>query len=162
MKTNVYGEITGFHITDRITPHFTLREMCHGVALWPVEYADRLYRLCGLLEDVRAHVGAPIVVTSGYRSPEHNARTAGAAKHSPHMRGYAADFRAGGDHGEADTIEAHKFLLANRETWKLCGLGWYPLLDKRGKPVIEATGMERSHSRIHADLRHLPFRSWTL
>ena len=33
----------------------------------------------------------PIVVTSGYRTPAHNARTEGAARSSMHLYGYAAD-----------------------------------------------------------------------
>ena len=156
------GEIIEFNRQDMLSGHFKMSEFCHGAQLWPTHYADRLFRLVALLEDVRAHIGAPVKITSGYRSPHHNAATAGAAKHSPHMYGFAVDFRVLGPSPEQSTLEAHKFLLANRETWGIAGLGFYPLLDPKGDRMIEASGIKRSHSRIHVDLRHLPFRSWTL
>ena len=149
------GEIVQFDRDDQLTEHFHLYEFCRGGALWPVEYAERLFRLARMLEDVRAHVGAPLKITSGYRTPAHNAQTAGSAKHSPHMRGYACDFRAVGTHPEEATKEAHHFLRSNRGTWGLCGLGLYP------EGAQDAAGFVRTHTRIHADLRHLPFRSWT-
>ncbi|MBC5823692.1 MAG: YcbK family protein [Candidatus Eremiobacteraeota bacterium] len=43
----------------------------------------------------RAGVREPIVVHSGYRTPETNARTEGAAKASYHMSGMAVDFHVG-------------------------------------------------------------------
>ena len=151
------GEIVSFHRQDRISEHFKLSEFCRGAELWPVHYAERLFRLALMLEDVRAHIGTQIKITSGYRSPEHNRATRGAATYSAHILGYAVDFRAvrpGGEDAEADTAEAHKFLKENRSTWRICGLGWYP------KDLMEPSGILRKHSRVHADLRHLPFREW--
>ena len=46
------------------------------------------------LERLRALVGAPLVVVSGYRCPEHN-RAVGGARGSLHTRGMAADLRRG-------------------------------------------------------------------
>lgn len=45
-----------------------------------------------LLDRVRASCGFPFVVTSGYRTAEHNARVGGVAG-SAHRNGYAADIR---------------------------------------------------------------------
>ena len=42
---------------------------------------------------VRAEVGRPVVVTSGYRSPEANARCGGSPR-SQHLLGAAADIKA--------------------------------------------------------------------
>ena len=158
------GEIIEFNRQDMLSGHFKMSEFCHGAQLWPTKYAERLFRLVALLEDVRAHIGAPVKITSGYRSPHHNAATAGAAKHSAHVYGFAVDFRIVRPHhmdSERDTLEALKFLEANRSTWNICGLGWYPLFDTTGTPKVEASGIERSHSRVHVDLRHLPYRTWT-
>ena len=46
--------------------------------------------LISALEELRAKVGKPIIVHSGYRSPRHNAEVGGAS-HSQHLLGKAAD-----------------------------------------------------------------------
>ena len=46
------------------------------------------------LDLVRAALGAPIEITSGWRCPAHNAATPGAAQNSLHLRGRAADIKA--------------------------------------------------------------------
>ena len=51
---------------------------------------ENLKRLCDVLEQVRNVVGRPVVITSGYRSPEVNAAVGG-AKNSQHVHGLAAD-----------------------------------------------------------------------
>lgn len=43
-----------------------------------------------LVDAIREKVGYPIIITSGYRCPAHNAAVGG-AKNSVHMNGYAAD-----------------------------------------------------------------------
>lgn len=45
-----------------------------------------------VLDDIREKFGKPILVNSGYRSPEHNRRVGGAPR-SYHVRGMAADIR---------------------------------------------------------------------
>ena len=84
-----------------LSPHFTLAELTQS------EYAARmgllnepgqdeianLKRMAALLELVRAKVGNPIIVSSGYRSPAVNAGIGG-SKTSQHMFGCAADIRA--------------------------------------------------------------------
>ena len=45
-----------------------------------------------LLNAIRSRYGKPIVVTSGYRSPEHNEKVGG-VKNSYHTLGLAADIR---------------------------------------------------------------------
>ena len=69
-----------------ISDHFRLREFecpcCHCVRLSP----PLLFRL----EVLRAIWGRPILITSGYRCPEHNVRVKGSPR-SLHMLGRAAD-----------------------------------------------------------------------
>jgi uncharacterized protein YcbK (DUF882 family) len=48
-----------------------------------------------LLDPLRSDLGAPVRVTSGYRSPEVNAAVGG-SKTSRHMRGLAADIKVKG------------------------------------------------------------------
>lgn len=51
--------------------------------------------LCTVLDILRNKIGKPIIVTSGYRTPEWNAKCSG-AKYSYHMRGMAADIKVNG------------------------------------------------------------------
>ena len=86
-----------------LSPHFTLEEMTRSeYALrrgWPNDPEEKeianLKRLAVLLEQVRSEVNKPIVVTSGYRSPNVNSAIGG-QKTSQHMFGCAADIRAVG------------------------------------------------------------------
>lgn len=82
----------------QLSPHFTLDELTHS------EYAVRmgldntptlviianLTRLADRLEFVRTMLGSPIVISSGYRSPQVNAGVGG-SNSSQHMTGNAAD-----------------------------------------------------------------------
>lgn len=51
--------------------------------------------LVTILDILRSHIEKPIIVTSGYRTPEQNKKVGG-ARYSYHMRGMAADIRADG------------------------------------------------------------------
>lgn len=51
--------------------------------------------LVSVLDILRHKIGKPVIITSGYRTPEWNAKCGG-AKYSYHMRGMAADIRVDG------------------------------------------------------------------
>lgn len=51
--------------------------------------------LISILDILRNQVGKPVIITSGYRTPEWNKKREG-AKYSYHMRGMAADIRVNG------------------------------------------------------------------
>ncbi|MBT9237692.1 D-Ala-D-Ala carboxypeptidase family metallohydrolase [Pseudomonas inefficax] len=82
-----------------ISPHFTLDEMTVSQLAAregldnnpPAEARANLQLLCNSLEQVRALFGAPVIVSSGYRSPAVNQRIGG-ARTSQHLQGLAADF----------------------------------------------------------------------
>ena len=82
-----------------LTPHFTLEELTvsdvaarRGLSNQPPEeIMPALKRTALGLESVRAVLGRPIIVTSGYRSPAVN-RLVGGQPSSQHMKGEAADF----------------------------------------------------------------------
>ena len=82
--------------------HFKFKEMCYsgraeqlGMENCPTEFEilDNLLNTMRELERVRNIFGKPIVVTSGYRSPELNPLVGG-AENSQHMKGEAADISA--------------------------------------------------------------------
>lgn len=59
------------------------------------EVIENLTRLANVLETIRANVGGPINISSGYRSPELN-KAIGGSPTSDHMEGNAADFNIRG------------------------------------------------------------------
>tara|TARA_R100000152_G_C6753637_1_gene177392 strand:- start:51 stop:458 length:408 start_codon:yes stop_codon:yes gene_type:complete len=61
----------------------------------PAELMDNLRELVENLQIIRDHIGKPIRVISGYRSPRYNRRIGGARK-SQHMKAKAADLRVRG------------------------------------------------------------------
>lgn len=95
-------------------PHFSPREMaCRGTGelIVSVELLDAL-------EQLRTKLGnKPLIVTSAYRTPEHNKRVGG-AKDSRHVKGDCVDL-ALGDHNGA-TVEAVA------ESLGFTGIGRYP------------------------------------
>ncbi|MCG9916031.1 MAG: D-Ala-D-Ala carboxypeptidase family metallohydrolase [Phenylobacterium sp.] len=84
-------------MTTWLSPHFSLEEMTATQQRGldnrpPASVLKRLKATVLVLEDVRTLLGnAPMVITSGYRSPAVN-RAVGGSPTSAHMRGEAADF----------------------------------------------------------------------
>ena len=90
----------------KLSEHFTLGEMCKtkvNLENVPNEaQVENLKRLCGWLEMLRDEWNRrygegddPIVINSGYRSPQVNAAVGG-VKGSNHLTGCAADIRVAG------------------------------------------------------------------
>ncbi len=93
--------------------NFSPRELaCKGTGQLRIDEAalDRLQAL-------RTRLGRPIVLTSAYRSPEHNRRVGGAGG-SLHLQGRAFDVRM-------DNHDPHEFEAAAREVG-FTGFGYYP------------------------------------
>ncbi|MGC1331824.1 D-Ala-D-Ala carboxypeptidase family metallohydrolase, partial [Pseudomonas sp.] len=82
-----------------LSEHFTLQELIEsptarkaGIDNTPdAPTIANLQRLCQLLEGARELVGAPLLISSGYRCPALN-RLIGGADNSAHVQGLAADF----------------------------------------------------------------------
>lgn len=83
----------------QLTRNFSLEELIHsqvaarlGIDNAPQEpdILDNLRQLANTLQYLRDVVGAPLVVSSGYRCPEVNLRVGGSAT-SAHLAGLAAD-----------------------------------------------------------------------
>lgn len=87
----------------KLTEHFTLDELTRSDTAVrkgldntpPPEVAQRLLLTAVGLELVRELLGAPILITSGYRSPKVNSAIGG-SPNSQHCKGEAVDFIAPG------------------------------------------------------------------
>ena len=85
----------------KLSEHFTLGEMCKTKYVTadgniPSRVViENLIRVCGWLEGLRGRWNEPIVINSGYRSPEVN-RLAGGVPSSNHVTGCAVDIRCAG------------------------------------------------------------------
>ena len=123
----------------KLSTNFDLKEFASADGKEPnAEVLKNLTELAKNLEVLRSHLKAPIHVTSGYRSKEHNARIGGALK-SFHVLGMAADIQVKGMKPEqvAKAIE---------------------LLIKEGKIKEGGVGIYRTW--IHYDIRGTKAR-WT-
>lgn len=98
---------------DGPSPHLGWEELaCRGTGR---VYVDP--RVPEAFERMREVIGRPLIVTSGYRSPEHNAAVGGATK-SQHMLGTAIDVLTA-------NVDPHK-LQAAAEDAGFTGVGTYP------------------------------------
>ena len=77
---------------EKVGQHFKVKEFaCKDGS--QVVFIDE--HLVTILDILRNKIGKPIIITSGYRTPEWNAKCGG-AKYSYHMRGMAVDIRVNG------------------------------------------------------------------
>lgn len=85
----------------KLTPHFSLAELTRSATAAargidntpPPDAVSSLLYTAEMLERIRATLGVPIVVTSGYRGPRLNAAVGGVTS-SDHTTGQAADIVA--------------------------------------------------------------------
>lgn len=71
-------------------PNFTPKEIaCRGTGKLLVDE-----RSMDMLQELRYAINTPLIINSGYRSPEHNTAVGG-ARNSYHLRGQAFDIRNG-------------------------------------------------------------------
>jgi uncharacterized protein YcbK (DUF882 family) len=75
----------------RLTENFKLSEFqSKDGAEMPQQVFENIVKLANQLQILRNHIGKPIIVNSGYRSPEHNANIGGVPD-SEHLLGRASD-----------------------------------------------------------------------
>ena len=92
------NEIVQLNSKIKLSEHFTLGELTKSGSHPEVynipshEVIANLKRVCGWLEVLRERYGAPIIINSGYRSPQLNKKIGGVAT-SNHLTGCAADIR---------------------------------------------------------------------
>jgi uncharacterized protein YcbK (DUF882 family) len=80
----------------QITKNFNLNEFNSKCGRpMPANVRANIIELAKNLQVLRDEVNRPISITSGYRSPEHNAKVKG-AKNSQHVQGTAVDLKVQG------------------------------------------------------------------
>lgn len=85
----------------KLSPHFTLGELTKSSSHPEIynipshEAIVNLKRICTWLEELRERAGTPIVINSGYRSPQLN-KAIGGVPTSNHLTGCAVDIRVSG------------------------------------------------------------------
>ena len=99
-----------------LSPHFRVQEFRCKDGSDPV-FVDTA--LVELLEQLRAHFGKAVTITSGYRTPAHNAKVGG-SKSSQHLLGRAADIQVAGTSVEDVAAYAESLM----PDWG--GVGRYP------------------------------------
>lgn len=113
--------------------HFSAREFaCKDTARtpYPEDWLDRWIVLRDLCDEIRARWGGPLIVVSGYRTPDYNADlialSAGDGRHqiassSQHIEGRAADLKT--TRGAEDVVQLHRMILTAYQDGKLPTLG---------------------------------------
>lgn len=77
----------------QLTKDFNVNEFnSHDGAEMPPQVLKNVEELAKNLQIIRDHIGKPMKINSGYRSPSYNATIKGAVKDSQHTLGKAADF----------------------------------------------------------------------
>lgn len=91
----------------QLSTHFKVREFACRDGADAVLVAPRLVMV---LESIRTHFDAPVTISSGYRTPEHNAKQQGASAHSKHCYGCAADIVVNGQTPQAVAAYARQLM----------------------------------------------------
>ncbi len=116
----------------KLTENFHLDEFaCNDGSVVPEEYMDNVSLLAEQLQKIREHFGKPIVVISGYRSPEYNKKIGG-VKRSTHMKAMAADIVISG----VDSVEV-----------------WRVVKDMIADGTIHKGGVGLYETFVHYDIR---------
>lgn len=77
---------------EKLGRHFHVREFACKDGTQAIFIDEYLWTILDIL---REETGKPVIITSGYRTPQHNAKVGG-AKYSYHIRGQAADITVKG------------------------------------------------------------------
>ena len=108
----------------KITNNFSLQEFnskCRRPI--PNRVLPNIIELAKNLQVLRDAVGKSITITSGYRSPEHNAKIKG-AKNSQHITGMASDIKVAGMTPKEVALVIEGLIESGK--MKQGGIGIYP------------------------------------
>lgn len=109
---------------DQITKNFNLNEFNSKCGReMPENIKKNIIEMIHNLQVIRDEVKVPITITSGYRSPEHNAKVKG-AKDSQHVKGTAVDFKVQGLTPKQVALIVERLIKEGKI--KQGGIGIYP------------------------------------
>lgn len=131
----------------RLSPHFFLSELVASTTAdllhldnTPApELLPRLILLAEMLERIRSTLNAPIIITSGYRSPAVNSAVGGVTS-SAHTKGHAADFVAP-RYGTASAVAATLAPLVS-----VLGIGQIILEGVKGRQWVHVSTHPPEHA----------------
>jgi uncharacterized protein YcbK (DUF882 family) len=110
-------------MSKQLTKNFKLSEFrCRDGSDVPEDLMMNVERLAENLQVLRDHIGKPIRVISGYRSPTYNRKIGGARK-SQHMVAKAADIKVSGMH--PDDVRQEILTLIKEGKMAVGGVGRY-------------------------------------
>jgi uncharacterized protein YcbK (DUF882 family) len=108
----------------QVTKNFNLNEFNSKCGRpMPENIKKNVIELIHNLQVIRDEVKVPISITSGYRSPEHNAKVKG-AKDSQHVKGTAVDFKVQGLTPKQVAVIVERLIKEGKI--KQGGIGIYP------------------------------------
>lgn len=111
-------------MNNQLTSNFNLAEFaCKDGTPVPADLIPNVELLAKNLQVLRDHLGEPIHINSGYRSPAHNAKVGG-KKNSYHMKAMAADITCKSKTPKQLAAIIEKLIAAKK--MKQGGLGIYP------------------------------------
>lgn len=108
----------------KLTKNFSLEEFkCKDGSDIPNNVLSNITELAKNLQVLRDSINKSISITSGYRSPEHNAKIKG-AKNSQHVKGTAADIKVVGMTPKEVALVIEGLIESGK--MKQGGIGIYP------------------------------------
>ena len=108
----------------QVTKNFNLNEFNSKCGRpMPENIKKNIIELINNLQVIRDEVKVPISITSGYRSPEHNAKVKG-VKDSQHVKGTAVDFKVQGLKPKEVAVIVERLIKEGKI--KQGGIGIYP------------------------------------
>ena len=108
----------------QVTKNFNLNEFNSKCGRpMPENIKKNIIEMIHNLQVIRDEVKVPISITSGYRSPEHNAKVKG-AKDSQHVKGTAVDFKVQGLKPKEVAVIVERLIKDGKI--KQGGIGIYP------------------------------------
>ena len=109
---------------EQLTKNFNLNEFrCKDGTQVPENLLSNIQNLAQQLQVIRDHLGEPVYINSGYRTPSYNKKIGG-VNESQHVNAKAADIKVKGKSPKQLAVEIEKLITEGKV--KIGGIGIYP------------------------------------